>query len=188
MRVSKEQAAANRERILKAAARLMRERGISGVGVDAVTEAAGLTHGSLYSQFGSKERLAAEAVSYAMARSTAMLDDVESLTDYVALYLAEAHRDAPGRGCTLAALGCDMPREGAAVRHSFTEGLRGMVERISRLLQTTPERRREDEALAVISTLVGALVLSRAVDDPKLSARILMAGRARLPKERDPRT
>ncbi|MFX8418063.1 helix-turn-helix domain-containing protein, partial [Acinetobacter baumannii] len=62
MRVSKEQAAANRERILKAAARLMRERGISGVGVDAVTEAAGLTHGSLYSQFGSKERLAAEAV------------------------------------------------------------------------------------------------------------------------------
>ena len=42
MRVSREQAAKNRERILEAASRLMRERGISGVGVDALTEAAGL--------------------------------------------------------------------------------------------------------------------------------------------------
>ena len=67
MRVSKEQAAENRERILKAASRLMRERGISGVGVDALTEAAGMTHGSLYSQFGSKERLVEEAVAYAIA-------------------------------------------------------------------------------------------------------------------------
>src|SRR2546423_15598677 len=57
MRVSKEKAAENRDRILKTASRLMRERGISGVGVDALTEAAGMTHGSLYSQFGSKERL-----------------------------------------------------------------------------------------------------------------------------------
>ena len=67
MRVSKEQAAENRERILKAASSLMRERGISGVGVDALTEAAGMTHGSLYSQFGSKERLVEEAVAYAIA-------------------------------------------------------------------------------------------------------------------------
>ena len=58
MRVSKEKSAENRERILEAAARLFRERGLSGVGVDALTEAAGLTHGSLYSQFGSKSRLA----------------------------------------------------------------------------------------------------------------------------------
>ncbi len=63
----KEQAAENRERILKAASRLMRERGISGVGVDALTEAAGMTHGSLYSQFGSKERLVEEAVAYAIS-------------------------------------------------------------------------------------------------------------------------
>jgi TetR/AcrR family transcriptional repressor of nem operon len=63
MRVSKEQAAENRERILKAASRLIRERGISGAGVDALTEAAGMTHGSLYSQFGSKERLVEEALT-----------------------------------------------------------------------------------------------------------------------------
>src|SRR5271170_1796269 len=67
MRVSKEQAAENRERILKAASRLMRERGISGAGVDALTEAAGMTHGSLYSQFGSKERLVEEALTYVIS-------------------------------------------------------------------------------------------------------------------------
>ena len=66
MRVSKEKAAENRERILTEAARLFREHGLSGVGVDALTDAAGLTHGSLYSQFGSKDRLAAEALSHAL--------------------------------------------------------------------------------------------------------------------------
>ena len=65
MRVSKEKAAENRERILTEAAWLFREHGLSGVGVDALTNAAGLTHGSLYSQFGSKERLAAEALNHA---------------------------------------------------------------------------------------------------------------------------
>src|SRR5262249_54850791 len=66
MRVTKKKAAENRERILKAASRLIRERGISGAGVDALTGAAGMTHGSLYSQFGSKERLVEEALGYAI--------------------------------------------------------------------------------------------------------------------------
>src|SRR2546430_7964880 len=67
MRVSKEQAAKNRERILEAASRLMRERGISGVGVDALANAAGMTHGSLYSQFGSKERLCGGEVGHSIS-------------------------------------------------------------------------------------------------------------------------
>ena len=68
MRVSKEKAAHNRERILTSAARLFREHGISATGVDAITEDAGLTHGGLYSQFGSKEVIAAEAIRFALAR------------------------------------------------------------------------------------------------------------------------
>src|SRR6185369_17755138 len=93
MRVSKEQAAENRERILKTASRLMRERGISGVGVDALTEAAGMTHGSLYSQFGSKERLVEEAVAHAIAVKGQEVPEVFALSDYVSEYLSEAHRD-----------------------------------------------------------------------------------------------
>jgi TetR/AcrR family transcriptional repressor of nem operon len=113
MRVSKEQAAENRERILKAASRLMRERGISGAGVDALTEAAGMTHGSLYSHFGSKERLVEEALDYGIADSTLRMHGAATLGDYISNYLSGSHRDMPGRGCPFAALACEMPRKAA---------------------------------------------------------------------------
>jgi TetR/AcrR family transcriptional repressor of nem operon len=180
MRVSKEKTAENRERILAEAARLFRERGLSGVGVDALAEAAGLTHGSLYSQFGSKERLAAEALDHALAGSAAKTGRATSLADYAGTYLSAEHRDGPGRGCAIAALGGEIARQPAPVRHNFTEGLRRMVGRIAALM---PGRDREDAALAAAATLVGALVLARAVDDPALSARILAAGRARVTGE-----
>src|SRR5436190_5168531 len=120
MRVSKEKAAENRERILKAAAQLIRERGISGAGVDALTDAAGMTHGSLYSQFGSKERLVEEAVSYAITAKEHEIPEVFALREYVSEYLSAAHRDAPGSGCPLAALACEMPRQSRGVRERFT--------------------------------------------------------------------
>ena len=189
MRVTKEKAAENRERILTAAARLFRERGLSGVGVDALGEAAGMTHGSLYSQFGSKERLAAEALAEALARSASKvaLEDTEpgsgALSGFIRRYLSTRHRDEPGQGCALAALGCEIPRQPLAVRRAFTEGLQATVGRIARLLPQGHRQAPEDEALAVIATLVGALVLARAVDDPALSKRILAAAKDRLAEE-----
>ena len=126
MRVSKRQATENRERILIAASRLLRERGISGAGVDALTEAAGMTHGSLYSQFGSKDRLVEEALTHALTKGQAPRDR-PTLRSYVAGYLSREHRDASGQGCPLAALCCEMPRQSDGVRERFTEGLRGMI-------------------------------------------------------------
>jgi TetR/AcrR family transcriptional repressor of nem operon len=176
MRVSKEQAATNRARILSEAAKMFRERGLAGTGVDALAAAAGMTHGSLYSQFGSKERLAAEALSHAFEGSAARSEQAVDIAGYVASYLSARHRDQPGTGCVLATLGPEVARQDGALRTSFTAGLRRMIARIGRLL---PERRdREDEALGVAATLVGAMVLARAVDDPALSERILAAGRA----------
>ena len=180
MRVSREKAAENRERILTEAARLFRERGLAGVGVDALADAAGLTHGGLYSQFGSKERLAAEAVDYALAASAARTGKARSLAEYADRYLSAAHRDAPGTGCALAALGCEMPRHAGAVQTSFTAGVRRMAERIGALLPASLRRDRDAEALATAATLVGALVLARGVDDPELSDRILAAARERV--------
>jgi TetR/AcrR family transcriptional regulator, transcriptional repressor for nem operon len=181
MRVSKEQAAANRERILKAASRLMRERGISGVGVDALTEAAGMTHGSLYSQFGSKERLAREALAYAIARKEQELPKKFALRDYVSEYLSAVHRDAPGSGCPFAALCCEMPRQSRGVRERFTAGLRGMVGQLSdRMSSEKKPRQRDEEALATVASLIGAVVLARAVSDHKLSNDILLATKKRL--------
>ena len=127
MRVTKEKAAENRERILKAASRLIRERGISGAGVDALAEAAGMTHGSLYSQFGSKERLVEEALEYAIAVSGKTTAEAATLDRYISGYLSSEHRDKPGQGCPLAALVCEMPRQSSGVREKFTAGLRGMI-------------------------------------------------------------
>ncbi len=178
MRVSKERAAQNRARILTAAARLFRERGLSGVGVDAVTDAAGLTHGSLYSQFGSKERLAVEALGHALSENAAELSDARTLDDFVSRYLSADHRARVGEGCVLTALAGEIPRQGSALRRCFTDAVRGFMTRVTMLEPVA--RRSEDEALAIVATMVGALTLARAVDDPDLSDRILAAARQRL--------
>ena len=177
MRVTKQKAAENRARILQAAARLIRERGIAGVGVDALTEAAGLTHGSLYSQFGSKEKLAAEALSVALAGNVDTLEAL-GIAAYTEGYLSTKHLDAPGDGCALAALGCDMPRESKVIRRRFTEGFQRLTGLVSEMLRAKSKKRSDDEALATVATLVGAVILARAVDEPELSERILAASRA----------
>ncbi|MGX4805776.1 TetR/AcrR family transcriptional regulator [Bradyrhizobium guangdongense] len=178
MRISKEKAAENRDRILKSASRLMRERGISGVGVDALTEAAGMTHGSLYSQFGSKERLVEEAVADAIASKVQELREGTTLGDYVSQYLSAEHRDDPGRGCPFAALCCEIRYQSNGARERFTAGVKGVVAWLSsRVGKGSKQKRREDQALATLSSLVGALVLARAVNDPKLSDDILRATR-----------
>jgi TetR/AcrR family transcriptional repressor of nem operon len=176
MRVSKEQAAENRERILKATSRLIRERGILGAGVDALTEAAGMTHGSLYSQFGSKERLIEEALADVIAETGREMSDVTAFGDYVSTYLSPEHRDTPGQGCPVAALCSEMPRQSEGVRSRFTAGVRGMVAALRQRQGTgAKQRKRDEEALATVASLIGALVLARAVNDPKLSNEILRA-------------
>ena len=188
MKVSRQQAAENRARIVTEAARLFREKGLSGIGVDALTKAAGLTHGSLYSRFGSKEQLTAEALAEALGRGAASLYPPDAATNPGAFatvinrYLSTAHRDAPGTGCTLAAVGCEVARHGPAVRQVLTEGLRASAGRLSAVLpdQDRPADEKTDEALAVLASMVGALILARAVDDPDLSDRILQTSRRRI--------
>lgn len=179
MRVSKEQAADNRARILTATARMIRESGIGGVGVDALTRAAGLTHGSLYSQFGSKDRLVAEALTLAMEASGEKtrkdLAEGGTLATIVNRYLSATHRDAPGGGCAIAAIGPEAARQSGTVREAFTRGIRGFATRLTALMPRRSGLPPEDAALATVAGLVGALILARAVDDPALSDRILDA-------------
>ncbi len=184
MRVTKQKAAENRARILQAAARLIRERGIAGVGVDALAGAAGLTHGSLYSQFGSKESLAAEALSLALIANAEILE-ARGLAAYTEGYLSTKHRDEPGDGCALAALGCDMPRESKLIRRRFTEGFQRLTGLVSEKSRAGSRQSNDVEALATVATLVGAVILARAVDEPELSERILAASRASLARDRE---
>jgi TetR/AcrR family transcriptional regulator, transcriptional repressor for nem operon len=186
MRVSKEKAAENRERILSEAARLFREHGPAGVGVNALTEAAGMTHGSLYSQFGSKDNLLAEALHHGYAQIAARSVGIASITEALSMYLSPMHRENPGKGCYMAALGCEMSRQSKPVRAAFTEIVRDRMKRFGAMLSRSSKRQQEDDALAILSGMVGAMVLARAVDDPELSDRILSVTRARLVKASEP--
>lgn len=173
--------AETKARIIDAAARLFRERGIDSVGVDAVMQEAGLTHGGFYTHFASKEDLVAEATAAALTRSAekwqeiAREGDAAALRRIVARYLDPAHVVAPERGCALTALGPEIARRPAA-REGVTRGLRAMLDALRRCL---PGRRQED-ALAALCTMVGAVVLARVSDDPALARQILSAAETRL--------
>ena len=180
MRVSKEKAAQNRERILTSAARLFRERGIGATGVDSITEDAGLTHGGLYSQFESKEAIAAEAVRLALAKSQHLWQVLAERNGrkkvfpaIVAQYLSEAHRDSAGRGCVVAALGSEIARQPRTVRDSFTREFKHSLESLTELMRAENPAAGKDDAIAAFVSMVGALILARAVSDEPLSDQIL---------------
>jgi len=192
MKVSRAQAEKNRDRVIDVAAALFRERGFDGIGLASLMKAAGLTHGGFYGQFNSKEDLAAQASGRALAENlqkwSSVIDGAagDPLREIVAFYLSENHRDAPGQGCALAALGADAARHGGALRSTFTEGVGVYLEILSKIMPGGSAAEKRRKAMATIAEMVGAIVLARAVDDADLSkgileatARDLMADRGR---------
>jgi TetR/AcrR family transcriptional repressor of nem operon len=183
MKVSREQAAASRERILDAGTRLFRERGFDGIGVADLMREAGLTHGGFYGHFASKEELMAKACERALAKSAAKWEALlarggrEALAAMADSYLSTRHRDNPGAGCIVAAVGEEAARHGPPVRRAFTQGVRSLLDILARALPGKSRAARRDQALATFASMVGAIVLARAVDDPDLSAQILRAVR-----------
>jgi TetR/AcrR family transcriptional repressor of nem operon len=177
MRVTREKAAENRARIVEAAARLFREQGFDGVGVDAIMSAAGLTHGGFYGHFASKDDLATEAVAAALQRSATHQARLTNLRDFVADYLSDRHVTDRGNGCALAALGADMGRKQNGIRRAASDYLRTQIEHVAGLFGFGSRAKRRKHAIATLAGMVGALTLARAVDDPALAKEILAAGR-----------
>ncbi|KAF7598874.1 MAG: TetR family transcriptional regulator [Candidatus Dactylopiibacterium carminicum] len=186
MRVSKEQAAENRERILGCAAQLFRERGFDGIGVADLMKAAGFTHGGFYGHFSSKEDLMAQAVARARDESATDWNRLEAeygkhmLQPYLAHYLSASHRDNPGKGCVMAALAAASAHQGAPVRAMITAGIRRFVAGLARLVKGQDELAKRQQAITTLAAMVGALVLARAADDTDFSDEILQAVRERL--------
>ena len=184
MKVSREQAAQNRDRIVEAAAQLFRERGFEGIGVADLMKEAGLTHGGFYGHFSSKEDLIAEASARALTRSLALWSKLaeraprDPLTAIAGVYLTSRHRDNPGAGCLLAALGPDVSRQGTAVRRAVTDYVRSGCDLLAKLVPRKSKAARRQKAITIYATLVGAMVMARAVDDRALSQEILDAGLA----------
>jgi TetR/AcrR family transcriptional regulator, transcriptional repressor for nem operon len=181
MRVSREKAAENRERIVDAAGALFRAKGFGGVGVADIMRAAELTHGGFYGHFASKDDLVAQASRRTMARAATKWERVVAAAadkPYAALldhYLTPRHRDDPGHGCAFAALGTDAARSGRTVREAFAEGLEALIGILTEAVAGRSKAARRRKAVAAMAGLVGALTLARAVDDASLSDEILEA-------------
>jgi len=183
-RVSRAEAQSHRQQITEASARLFKERGINGVSVADLMGAAGLTHGGFYGHFSSKEELIREASARALTNTFALLSDQaergagDPLAAVANSYLSSRHRDDPGTGCLLAALGPDVSRQGRAVRRTVTEYVRSAVDLLTTLVPGKSKAARRQKAISTYATLVGTMVMARAVDDRALSQEILDAGLA----------
>ena len=186
MRVSREKAAENRERIVDAASRLFREKGFDGVGLDAIMKDAGLTHGGFYAHFASRDALLAAAAEQAGAESNENLSRAisrakpgEELMALVDSYLDDRHVTAAeqGLGCAIAAAGSDIPRQHTDVRRTVSRRIKDLIGLVERQFPEWGKQAAHEKAMAIVATLIGALTLARAVDDPQLSRAIRKAAR-----------
>ena len=179
MRVTPEQKAETRERILGSAMALFRSHGVDAVGVDAIMHKAGLTHGGFYAHFASKEALVAEASAASLARSADKWEQIAQDADaggalrrIVDGYLDPAHVAMAERGCVLATLGPEVARR-RELRPAISVSIRRMI---SALAWCVPGRSRR-RALQILTSMVGAVVLARLADEPALADEILAAAR-----------
>ena len=181
MRITREQVVANRERLITVALTKFREHGFDGIGVADVMKAAGMSLGSFYGYFNSKEQLVAEASAKAVSGTKDLVgsflckDDKQALAGMVDGYLSAGHRDNLSQGCALAALGSEITHQPDSVRHGVTSELQALFEGTGRHLPGATKADRENAAIALMASLVGGLMLSRMTNETKFSDRILKA-------------
>ena len=181
MRVSRIQAEENRQTVINVASRLFREHGFDGIGLKDLMESAGLTQGAFYKQFASKDDLAAQASKRALESASrrwlaaAAANPQDPLGAVIAFYLSMAHRAERMDGCPVVALGSDVARQGADVKASFEAGIRKYLEMLGSWVGEADGKEPDGKAMAVLSTMVGAVLLSRAVNDKRLSKRFLQS-------------
>jgi len=167
---------ATHERIVSVAARAIRRSGYDGTGVADIMKEAGLTHGAFYSHFASREAMLAEAASKACAESASAVADVvaneapgAALAAMLSAYLSKAHVENVEQGCPLAALGSETTRQAPEVRRVATRHIKEMIDLVARQSPDWGQSSAHERALVTLSTMVGTLLLARAVDDPALS-------------------
>jgi TetR/AcrR family transcriptional regulator, transcriptional repressor for nem operon len=179
MRFPKEHKVQVRERIVRAAARRLRGSGLEGPSVPDLMKEAGLTHGGFYGYFRGRDELVAEAVRIAAAETAeGVFQASPDLSAVLDTYLSEEHLRRTNSGCVVAALGCDGWRKGRKVRAAFADVAKGLALLVDQKLgAVAPGDAISDRALAVTAQMVGAVVLGRLVDDPRLAQRIVSAGR-----------
>ena len=173
---------ATHERIVETAARAIRRSGYRGAGVADIMKEAGLTHGGFYAHFDSREGMLAEVADRAGADTVAFLAGVaaaappkQELDAMLRAYLSKEHVESVETGCAVAALGSEMPRQAPKVRRAATHRIKEMIDLVARQLPDWGRPGAHERALVTLATALGALILARAVDDPKLSDAVRRA-------------
>ena len=183
MRRSREEKARTRQRIVAAASRLFRARGVQEVSVADVMSAVGLTVGGFYRHFPDKEALVAEAIDAASVETTERmrgpLAAKRPLEAMLEAYLSTEHLGNAADGCPVAALCSDAGREGRPTRAAFTVALRRVLAQVSEAIPGTSAATRA-RRLHAVAAAIGGLVLARASDDDRLAQEILSAVRGRI--------
>ncbi|HEY4177860.1 MAG TPA: TetR/AcrR family transcriptional regulator [Kofleriaceae bacterium] len=182
--------AVTHERIVRAAAKAIRREGYDGTRVADVMKDAGLTHGGFYAHFKDREAMLVEALDFTAGETVATLigqaqvnaaaDDITPLEAMVDQYLSDSHLKTREAGCTIAALGSETRRQSPEIRRVATKHLKELAATISREIDPAKKRSRDaisSEGLAALSTLVGALVIARIVDDPALADDVRAAAK-----------
>jgi TetR/AcrR family transcriptional repressor of nem operon len=184
MRYLKDHKVRTRKRIIEKASCGLRRKGANGLSVVALMKLAGLTHGGFYSHFASREALVEEAFATAMERTASRWSKlareipVEKRFDaIVTAYLSARHRDDQAHGCVLPALAADIGRSTKKARCTFANKLEAMIEVVVRQLPNKPPDAARQIATSAIATMMGSIVLARAVGRDRLSDEILQAGR-----------
>jgi TetR/AcrR family transcriptional regulator, transcriptional repressor for nem operon len=171
-------------RIVENASYGLRQRGAKGLSVVDLMKLAGLTHGGFYNHFNSRAALVGEAIAFAMDQMTTRWKKLADRTAngrrfdaLIADYLSPRHRDNPKHGCALPTLAVDVARSSPSEQQAFGARLEKMIDVFVEMLPDEPPRQARQIATGAIATMVGSIVLSRAVGAGKLSDRILDAGR-----------
>ena len=173
---------ATHERIVETAARAIRRSGYGGTGVADIMKEAGLTHGGFYAHFDSREEMLAEAADRAgadgmavMARVAATAPPRQALKAMLRAYLSKEHIEGTETGCGIAALGSETPRQAPRVRRAATRRIKEMIDLVARQSPDWGQPDAHERSLVTVATMVGTLVLARAVDDPRLSEALRQA-------------
>jgi TetR/AcrR family transcriptional repressor of nem operon len=184
MRYSREHKQETHDRIVRKASVRLREKGAHGIGVADLMKEAGLTHGGFYAHFDSREALVIEAFAYAMDRSMEhwrkLIGEAapeKRLALIAESYLSTLHRDNPGHGCSIPALGAEIARESPKTRKAFAGKLDEMIETLADTIPNVPRKAARKQAIATLATMAGTMLLARIAGSSELSDEMLKVGR-----------
>jgi AcrR family transcriptional regulator len=173
---------ATHERIVATAARAIRRSGYDGTGVADIMKEAGLTHGAFYAHFASREAMLVEAADRAGAEANTAAQSViaaassaRSLQALIQAYLSKEHVENIEIGCPTSALASEMPRQASEVRRTSTRRIKEMIDLVARQMPDWGQPSAHERALVTVSTMVGTLILARAVDESALSDALCSA-------------